>query len=214
MTWLQRHRNIASALSGAVALLTLLPLTSCKGMEPIPAHFTTYTDPAGYFSISYPADWQAFPDPNVNNIRDLFLNPEYHATASGLVFYAEYRTDSESAGVSIFIRNTDYYRKGGYTELAEMISRIDFNDFSGFATEINRNTTTIAGREAIIREAWTGAWETAGQAQQGFLIEDGFLWQVTCSAREEDDNAFTYTGFSARQRDEALAVVKSLKFLK
>jgi hypothetical protein len=72
-----------------VALLALLPLASCQGetTEPVTASFTTYTDPAGYFSISYPADWEPFPPWYSDNAeRYLFLDPEYHDVASGLVF--------------------------------------------------------------------------------------------------------------------------------
>ncbi len=190
-------------------LLLMLPFASCQGetTAPLTAGFTTYTDPAGYFSISYPADWQAFPPWYSDAERFFFLNPNYHTAATGLIFYAAHETEAEKTYLYLRVTNTTFYQKAGRFTLTEMIASIDEVTPEGGEPrqELSRDTATIAGREAIVRSLRWG-WDWSGKRifVQSYLVEDGLLWELTYSIDKGDNE---------RLRDEALAVVKSLNFI-
>ena len=58
-------RYVELCIASVLVLALVIVAPGCAEEEPptviepeIPAHFTTYTDEAGLFSISYPPDWE------------------------------------------------------------------------------------------------------------------------------------------------------------
>ena len=56
-------RYVMSCILSVLVVALMIAVTGCAQKEApaeleIPAHFTTYTDEAGLFSISYPPEWE------------------------------------------------------------------------------------------------------------------------------------------------------------
>jgi hypothetical protein len=106
------------------------------------------------------------------------------------------------------VLNTIFSQKAGRFTLTEMVAELDIDKPEGGETheELSREATTVAGREAIVRvQRWSGNLSGKRDTVQCFLVADGFFWGI---------NYIIHNGDNERPRDEALAVVKSLKFLK
>ena len=182
----------------------------------IPAHFTTYTDEAGFFSISYPPEWKPFPSwfEELGGLsQDFFKGYDSVTSLVGLffVFIAEAPRDSggSSPNINIVVQALSDMTTRGWKTLDEIVEsklqrtkeiKQGYHEFSQFSTIID-------GREAVIIDWESYTSDSNGKVRciQMFTIADKLVWKVTCYADSEKFSDF---------EDALHAIVRSLRILK
>jgi len=211
----------------AVILLVLLPVAAVVGCqqqpapatptptptpaEPtIPAHFTTYTDEAGLFGISYPPDWE----PALSLIEDLeeatkelleSIESDLPLERASFIFFAGVPTEvGYDPNVNIVVESLpgviwthDKVVEAGIRGIKDVVQ--DYHEFS-------RIKTTIGGREATIVD-WEGTFPELGTFHelQMFMLVGKVVWTVTCGTGPEKFSDF---------EDDFHAIVRSLRIFK
>lgn len=182
----------------------------------IPAHFTTYTDDSGFFSVSYPSDWEPFPSKFEGIIpfsKDLFKGYDSDVSLTGLffVFLAELPAEpsTSSPNMNIVVQSLSDMTSRGWRTIDEIVEaklqrteeiRQDYHEFSRF-------NTIIGGREAVIID-WGNSYpdlDKKARTVQMFMIADKLVWKVTCYVDSEKFSDF---------EDDLHAMVRSLRILK
>lgn len=207
---------LASSVVGCAPTSAPAPAPAPISEPPIPAHFTTYTDEANFFSISYPPDWEPFPSWYEElgvDARDFFKSYDSNASLVGLffVFTAEAPRESgiSSASVNIVVQAlSDMTMRGWWTlnEIVEAKLRRTKEIKQGYH-EFSRVSTIINGREAVIIDWESYTSDLSGKVRciQMFTIVDKLVWKVTCYADSEKFSDF---------EDDLHAIVRSLRILK
>ncbi len=196
-----------------IGLMIILPGCTQEEdiVEPeIPAHYTTYSDEVGLFSISYPPEWE----PALSIMEDLeeFAKEIVTSVESGLplervsaIFFAGIPTEEGYApNVNIVVEpipegiNTHDELIEASIAGAKMIVD-DYHEFS-------RIKTTISGRTATILD-WEGTFPQLGKIRcvQTVLMVGKTGWTVTCVAPE---------GEMSQWEEDFNAIVRSLRILK
>ncbi|MBA7587861.1 hypothetical protein ES708_29906 [subsurface metagenome] len=209
----------------SILVIGILLLSACgtptteipSASEPqIPTHFTTYTDEAGFFSISYSPDWEPFPswfEELGADSRDFFKSYDSNVSLVGLffVFMAEAPMESgvSSANVNIVIQSLSDMTIRGWWTLDEIVeAKLQrTEEIEEEYHEFSRVKTIIDGREAVIIDWESFTSDLSGKVRcvQMFTIADEIVWKVTCYA---DSTKF------ADFEDDFLAIVRSLRILK
>ena len=177
---------------------------------PIPAHFTTYTDEANLFSISYPADWELA----LWAIEDVeqFAKELIESIESGLplerasvIFIAGLHTEiGFSPNVNIGVESLpgvgwtlDEVVEASFQTVKDLLE--DYREFS-------RVKTTIGGREAVIVE-WAATAPSVGRLHVLMMttLVGKTIWVVTCTPE---------SGKFDQSEDDFYAIVRSLRILK
>ncbi|MBI2304473.1 MAG: hypothetical protein HYU86_06970 [Chloroflexi bacterium] len=180
----------------------------------IPAHYTTYTDEAKLFSISYPPEWQT----------NLSLIKQHEETAKGIISSLESGLPAKVGGQLFFagipalrgyapavsvqflppysiLGRTVPYSIETIIGASKRVLKESYREFS-------RVKTTIGGREATIVD-FEGTFVLgqekvyAHQLVMVILVGEN-SWQVTCLARED---------FASWAKDFD-AIVRSFRILK
>jgi hypothetical protein len=179
----------------------------------VPAHFVTYTDEAGFFSISYPSNWEAFPEWELSGVvaRDFFefYDPD-DISIVGYYFivfvaFSPKELDGSSVNVNIVVQPLS----GDKPTLDEIVEEKPqrTEEISYEYHEFSRTKTTVGGREAIIAN-WEETAPDAGKKSrsvQMFMLADNLLFKVTCYVPSEHFNNY------AQDLD---AIVRSLRILR
>ena len=194
-----------------------VPETSKPISEPpIPAHFSTYTDEAGFFSISYPPEWKPFPSwfEELGGLsQDFFKGYDSDTSLVGLffVFIAEAPRDSGgfSPNINIVVQALSDMTTRGWKTLDEIVeSKLQrTKEIKQGYHEFSRVNTIIGGREAVIIdwESYTSDSSTKVRCIQVFIIADRLVWKVTCYADSEKFSDF---------EGDLHTIVRSLRILK
>jgi len=197
---------IGVLLLGACGAPTTAPVS-----EPaIPAHYTTYTNEAGLFSISYPPEWETalslIPDLEagvkdvitsiesdlpVGNARTIFL--------AGLPIEGGYAPNVNIGVESMpgIVWTHDKVVEAEITGIKQIIP--DYHEFS-------RVKTTVGGREATIVDC-EGTYPQLGKFHDLLMIilVGKTAWCVTCTSS---------SGEFSKWANDFNAVVRSLRILK
>ena len=184
--------------------------TPVASPEPeIPAHFTTYTDELGLFSISYPPDWELALS-LIENLEELSkeildsINSGLSIERAGLIFFAGIPTDEGYVpNMTIAVEPLQYnYTHDEYVEAGIEYTKIAFNDFR----EFSRIKTTVGGREATIVESEYSFPQVGKlQSMQMVMLVGKTGWVVGCTAPLGEYDAW---------RDDFNDIVRSLRILK
>ena len=176
----------------------------------IPAHFNTYTDEAGLFSISYPPEWE----PALSLIEDLEQATKdlIESIESGLslervsaIFFAGIPTEEGYLpNVNIVVEQLPE-GVNTHDEIIEAVIRgvkmiiDDYHEFS-------RIKTTVSGRTATILD-WEGTFPQLGKIRvvQMFLMVGKTGWSITCTPPE---------GELSKWEEDFNTIVRSLRVLK
>jgi len=157
----------------------------------IPPDFTTYTDDAGIFSISYPQDWEA----PLWMLTDLEQSAEDYVSSvnsdlsvenSHILFFAgrpigNYWNPNINIGVEpkpSGLWTLDKVLEGEIKGIKSVITD---------SQELSRVKTTVGGKEAVILE-WEGTIPNMGKVHdlQMFLLKGKTIWSLTCTATPEN----------------------------
>ncbi len=198
----------------AVLVIGVLLLGACapaRISEPlIPAHFTTYTDEANLFTISYPPDWELA----LSEIEGLtqFTKELIESIESGLplervsaIFFAGVPTETGySPNVNIVVESLPGVRWTLDKVVEAQIRAV--KDFVEDYHEFSRFKTTIGGREATIVD-WEGTYPHLGRSRvlQMSTLVGKTVWIVTCTPD---------LGKFDECEDDLHAIVRSLRILK
>jgi hypothetical protein len=179
----------------------------------VPAHFGTYTDEAGFFSVSYPSNWEAFPEWELSGIvaKDFFkFYDSDDVSLVGLFFvvfvaWSPKEPDGSSANVNIVVQPLS----GDKPTLDEMVeAKLQrTKEISYEYHEFSRIKTTVGGREAIIAN-WEETIPDMGRKSrsvQMFMLADNLLFKVTCYVPSEHLNSY---------EEDLDAIVRSLRILR
>ena len=200
----------------AFLVIGLLLLGACAPAEvsepPIPAHFATYTDELGLFSISYPPDWELA----LSKIEGLTQDVEDYMKGIGsegslaggkVVFFAgvPYQT-GHNPNVSVMATPSG---EGNWKleDLVEAVVQRGYMKDAEEYHEFSRIKTVVDGREAIILDcgAKYPLFAAELRALTIYLRDNKVVWVVSCSVLSPKD-------FSDFETD-LHAIVKSLRIL-
>jgi len=155
---------------------------------PIPAHFTTYSDEAGLFSISYPPDWE------------LALSKEelFHAVVP-----------NKAAAVTVTVGTTEE-GKWKLEDLVEAVFQRAYIDDAEEYHEFSRTKATVDGREAIILD-FEAKYPVSTAAMRMLIMllrdrDNELVWTVYCGVMPSKDFSYFEPDFHA--------IVRSLRILK
>lgn len=175
----------------AILVIGVLLLGACApapiSEPPIPAHFTTYTDELGLFSISYPPDWELAPN------EELF-----HAVLP-----------DKAVAVTVTVGATE---EGNWKleDLADLTFQRAYIDDAEEYHEFSRDKLTVDGKEAIILD-FEVKYPIATTAMRILILllrdrDNETVWTVYCGVMPSED-------FSDFETD-LHAIVRSLRILK
>lgn len=167
---------------------TAWPVPTLEPELEIPAHFITYTDESGLFSISYPPDWEL----NLEQMEASYQEVQKIVrTETGLsieetllLFLAGRRVD-EALDPNVNITLTPNRDLHSLDDMAEQM-----REEAAFYEEyqpIKELRTTVGGKEAIIVDAEFVFPGIPGRTRslQLFVIQDEVVWSITCSTGPE-----------------------------
>ena len=179
----------------------------------IPAHFTTYTDKTGLFSISYPSKWELA----LSKIEGLTQDVEDYMKGIGsegslaggkVVFFAgvPYET-GHNPNVSVVVTSSGE-GKWKLEDLVEALVQQGYMKDAEEYHEFSRTKIVVDGREAIILdcEAKYPLVTAELRALTMYLRDNKLMWVVTCGVLPPKD-------FSDFETD-LHAIVRSLRILK
>jgi hypothetical protein len=221
------NKNVASEMKRTlIALLTVaivgaILFAGCVGAPPpaappaeaplepqIPANYTTYTDEAGIFSISYPPDWE----PALFLIEDLDKATEELLTSieedlplerTRTLFLAGLPTGTGYApNVKVLVKSLP-----GIILTHDQVVEAEIQgikDAVGDSQKFSRVKTTIGGREATIVD-WEGTVPLGLHSLQAIILVGKVVWVVTC---------LPPAGEFSKWESDFHAIVRSLRILK
>ncbi len=205
-------RLILAILVIGVLLLGACAPTSVSDSA-IPVHFTTYTDEAGLFSISYPPDWELALSQIEGLTRDVEdylkgIGSEGSLEGGRVVFFAgiTYET-GHNPNVSVVVTPSGE----GEWKLEDLVEAVVQRGYMKDAEEyheFSRTKIVVDGREAIILdcEAKYPLVTAELRVLTMYLRDNKLMWAVTCGVLPPKD-------FSDFEND-LHAIVRSLRILK
>ncbi len=206
-----KHLILAILVIGVLLLSACAPAPTSE--PPIPAHFTTYTDEAGLFSISYPPDWElalSKIEGLTQDVEDYLKGIKSEGSLAGgkVVFFAgvPYET-GHNPNVSVVVTPSGE-GKWKLEDLVEAVVQRGFMKDAEEYNEFSRAKTVVDGREAIILdyEAKYPLFLGELHALTMFLRDNKLVYVVTGSVLSPKD-------FSDFESD-LHAIVRSLRILK
>lgn len=210
----------------SILVVGLLLLCACSPARisepPIPAHFTTYTDESGLFSISYPPEWElalskieAMTHETEEYMRDIGSEGSL-ATGGKVIFFAgiPYQT-GHNPNVSIMVAPAGGTR-GTLEDLVEVAVRQGYMKDAEEYHEFSRTKIVVDGRGAIILDCEAKYPLTTAELRvltmylrdskvSGNFLTDN-VWMVTAGV-------YPTNNFSDYEAD-LYAIVRSLRILK
>ncbi len=208
-------RYVMSCVLSVLVVALMIAVTGCTQKEApselqIPSHFTTYTDEAGLFSISYPPDWEpalwAIEDLE-QATKDLIESIESNLPlekVSGIFFAGVPTETGYMPNVNIVVESLpgvvlthDRVVEAEIRGIKEIVQ--DYHEFS-------RIKTTIGGREATILD-WEGTIPGLPKQHslQLIMLVGKVAWLVSCTPP---------TGEFNKWEEDFDAIVRSLRILK
>jgi len=198
---------LTAAVVGAISFTGCVQKEALPEPE-IPAHYTTYTDETGLFSISYPPDWETA----LFLIEDLDKATEELLTSiekdlplerTRMLFLAGLPTETGyEPNVNVVVESLpgiswthDQVVEAEIQGIKDVIK--DYHEFS-------RVKTTIGGREATILD-WDGTVPLGLRSLQAIILVGKVAWVVTCVPP---------AGEFSKWESDFHAIVRSLRILK
>lgn len=212
-----RLRAVMSCVLSILVVALMVAVVGCAEEKPpaapepeIPAHYTTYTDEAGLFSISYPPDWEpalSLIEGLEETIKEVITSIEAEAPVErfNLIFIAGLPTEmGYEPSVNIGVESLPGVI-WTHDEVVEAEIR-GIKDFVQDYHEFSQVKATIGGREATI-VSWEGTYPQLGRVHnlQMFTLVGKTAWIVTCTPP---------AGEFSEWEDDFHAIVRSLRILK
>jgi predicted nucleic acid-binding Zn ribbon protein len=203
---------IAACIVATIVIVVIAtrPPTSVEPEPAIPAHYTTYTDDLGLFSISYPPEWELnlesieeieqFSQEIIGSITsDIPLEDDHIIFMAGLPITGGYipNVNIVVEPVHGIMWTHDQIVAAGIEALEAIAS--DYHEFSRVKTTIDNRTATIVECEVTV--AGLGTFHYVFMV----CIVNKTAWTVTCTALPDE---------YSECEDDFDAIVRSLRILK
>jgi hypothetical protein len=149
------------------------------------SNYFAYTDPAKYFSISYPPDWEAFPD-SMSFIpwsKDLFKYYSAEAELKGSFFVFGASSTDYTGDVNLVIQSLSEMKIRGWDTLEDVVqgrileTRTRVDDFY----EYSRDYILLGNNEGIAVMWGSTVSGVSARCIQVFTIADELVWKLTCN---------------------------------
>jgi len=203
--------GIIAACIVAIIVIVVIATHTPTSMEPepaIPAHFTTYTNEWGLFSISYPPEWELdleSMEETEQSCQEIISSITSDIPVEEAHFLFMAGLPGEGSNVNIVVEplsgivwTHDAVVTVAIEGLKEVVS--DYHEFSRVKTTIDNRTATIIEYQATFAGLGTGHF-----VQMMFIVNKTF-WGVTCTALSPDEYS--------EWEDDFDAIVRSLRILK
>lgn len=200
----------------AILVIGMVLLGACVSTSTsesaIPAHFTTYTDELGLFSISYPPKWElalSKIEGLTQDVEDYLKGIKSEGSLAGgkVVFFAgvPYET-GHNPNVSVVVTPSGE-GKWKLEDLVEAVVQQGFMKDAEEYNEFSRTKIVVDGREVIILDC-EAKYPLTGELRAliMYLRDNKLMWVVTCGVMPPQD-------FSDFESD-LHAIVRSLRILK
>lgn len=210
-----RLRYAMSCILSVLVVAFMIALPGCAQKEAppepqIPAHFTTYNDEAGLFSISYPPDWElalSIIEDLEQATKELVQSIESDAPIerASIIFFAGVPVETGwIPSVNIVVESLPGLT-WTHDEAVEAEVRGIKQIYPDYR-QLSRTDTTIDGRKATIIdcEATIPGFGKAQQLQM-FTLVGKIVWAVTCTPEP---------GRFSESEEDFYAIVRSLRILK
>ena len=216
----KNKKKIAGVIAACIVAIIVIvvvvtrPPTSIEPEPAIPAHFATYTDELGLFSISYPPDWElalSSIEGVTQDVEDYLEDIESEGSLEGgiVVFFAgvPYET-AYNPNVHVLAIPTTGEGHWSLADLVEVAVQQGYMKDAEEYREFSRTTTVVDAKEAIILDCKVrySFATTELHGLQMFLRDDKVAWVVTCGVLSPKE-------FDAFETD-LHAIVRSLRILK
>ena len=203
----------------SILVIGLLLLGACAAPAsvsepPIPAHFTTYTDELGLFSISYPPEWElalSKIEGLTQDVEDYMRDIGSEGSLAGgkVVFLAgvPYET-GHNPNVSVLVTPCGEGRWKLEDFVEAVVQRGYMKDAEEYY-EFSRTKTVVDGREAIILDCeakYPLVVPPELRVLTMYLRDNKLMWGVACGVMPPKDFGDFETDFHA--------IVRSLRVLK
>jgi hypothetical protein len=201
-----------------LSLLTMLPgctknvkttESETTAAEPaIPAHYTTYTDEIGLFSISYPPDWDSLASylSDIKTYQDKILEANNSDLPVDKVMYlfAAGLPSDYSTSLAIAIEPMP-----STVSTVDQIVEVEVNGIKEIVQnyrEFSRIKTTVDGKKAVIID-WEGTYAEVGKRHnlQMYIKIGQNAWLVGCNTSPEESNKW---------QDDFQSIVRSLRIFR
>ena len=191
--------GIIAACTVAIIVIAVIATRPPSALEPeptIPAHYATYTDGLGRFSISYPPEWEL----DLEYLEDISVEGAQFLFMAGLPTMEGYYAASVNVVVGPCPGIICTHDAMVSAEIAGMKAT------EPGCLELSRVKTTVDGRTATILVSQDPiSYEPTCAYAQMFLLVGRTEWCVTC---------ITLTGDYSNWEDDFNAIVRSLRILK
>jgi uncharacterized repeat protein (TIGR02543 family) len=205
----------SGSTSGTTSTITITmdsdkSLTANFKITSVPAHFTTYTDELGLFSISYPSEWEPaleYLEETEQAVRDVLssINSDLSVEEASCIFIVGLPIKTGyMPNVNIMVEplpNTIWTHDQMVTAEIEGLKAIvsDYHEFSRVKTTIDNRTATIIECQGTM--AGFGTFHDVLMC----CIAGKNIWSVICTALPND---------YSKSADDFNAIVRSLRILK
>lgn len=191
----QRKWGIAGVVVHVVGVIILIIALVAGSVSPspeppIPAHFTTYTDEAGLFNISYPPDWE--PAPLLKKLFEQAIEQPVNYVFVAWKPVASYKGFDATVTISVI-------------EEAGLDEESLFGNTLPEYYEFSRTKTTIGKKKAVIIDYEANFSGVKNRRLTMLVAVDNNLWKVSCRATPGKFSNF---------EDDFNAIVRSLRILK
>jgi len=175
----------------------------------IPAHYTTYTDEAGLFSISYPPEWKTalslIPDAEAA-VQDIIasIDSDLPVENASVIFWAGLTIEGRFLpNVNIVVEPVpsgisthDQFVEVSITTAQQILE--DYHEFSRVKTTVDGREATIIDFEVIFPQLGEG------HCLQMFVLVGNTGWTVTCTPP---------SGEFSQWEEDFQTIVRSLRIL-
>ena len=193
-----------------IVVIATRPPTPEESEPVIPAHFSTYTDSLGLFSISYPPEWEPaleYLEEIEQFARDIIssITSDIPMEEAHFLFMAGLPTmEGFMPNVNIVVEplpvtiSTHHELVAASVESLKMVVS-DYHELSRVETTIDNRTATIIECQATLPAFGTFHYVFT------CCIVDNTIWNVTCTTSPDD-----YSNWE----DDFDAIIRSLRILK
>ena len=190
-----------------IAVIATRPPISVEPEPVIPAHFTTYTDELGLFSISYPPEWELtleHMEGTEQYAKDIIssITSDLPIEEAHFIFMAGLYGEGTNVNIAVeplpaIIRTHDEMVIAQIEALKAVVS--DYHEFSRVKTTIDNRMATIVECRATL--------PGLGTFHYVFMccIANKTVWGVTCTTSPDQYGSW---------EDDFDAIVRSLRILK
>jgi len=202
--------GIIAACIVAIIVIVVIATHTPTSMEPepaIPAHFTTYTNEWGLFSISYPPEWELdleSMEETEQSCQEIISSITSDIPVGEAHFLFMAGLPGEGSNVNIVVEPLPATISAHDEMVAVAIESLklvvsDYHEFSRVKTTIDNRTATIIDCQATAAGLGTYHWVFM------CCIVNKTMWSVTCTTLPDDYNEW---------EDDFDAIVRSLRILK